>query len=355
MNRRGVGYDVGTVFPGLAGRIRTRPRLDAATVHRELEIIKNDLHCNAVRITGRDPGRLIAAARDALGQGLEVWLAPALLEKDQDETLAYYVSVATAAERLRQESGEGVVLGLGGELSLFMRGIVPGRTVAERLAQMRTAAIGGSNEPAERLNAFLGRASAAVRGVFGGPLTYASLIGEWVDWSRFDFVGVDHYRDARISDRYVQLLAPLLRERKPVVVTEVGMRAYQGAADSGTLGSGVVDERSRGLRSLPLAGRFVRARLNGGYVRDEELQARELSEVLGILDAAGVDGAFVSTFVDPISPFSTDPRHDLDMSALSLVKTYADRRGATYPDMPWEPKEAFRAVAECYARQPAGT
>lgn len=28
----------------------------------------------------------------------------------------------------------------------------------------------------------------------------------------------------------------------------------------------------------------------------------------------------------------------------------ADQHGATYPDMPWEPKEAFNAVADFYAR-----
>jgi hypothetical protein len=30
-------------------------------------------------------------------------------------------------------------------------------------------------------------------------------------------------------------------------------------------------------------------------------------------------------------------RHDLDMTATSLVKTYARGHGTTYPDLPWEP------------------
>jgi len=35
---------------------------------------------------------------------------------------------------------------------------------------------------------------------------------------------------------------------------------------------------------------------------------------------------------------------------MSLVKYFeGGRRGTTYPDMPWEPKESFRAVAEYYA------
>ena len=40
------------------------------------------------------------------------------------------------------------------------------------------------------------------------------------------------------------------------------------------------------------------------------------------------------------------------MGALSLVKTYAHARGTTYPDMTWDPKEAFHAVAGFYRRQP---
>lgn len=37
------------------------------------------------------------------------------------------------------------------------------------------------------------------------------------------------------------------------------------------------------------------------------------------------------------------------MSALSLVKSYERRHGMTYPDMTWEPKKSFKAVADFYA------
>jgi hypothetical protein len=395
VNRRGVCYDVGTVYSGFPWKVATRPVFDPELTRRELEIIKTGLHCNAVRIVGHDVGRLMAATEMALRLGLEVWVSPALYEKSPDQTLGYYLSVAKAAEELRNrlmpaacdetaqapESADGhseplcaqcpgslclrarmrarqqvsaqIVFCLGGELSLFMRDIVAGRTVPERVATMIAQARAGGTEHTERLNAFLAKASQALRGVFGGPLTYASLIGESVDWTPFDFVGLDHYRDTRIKDRYADMLRPFFGCGQPVVVTEVGMRGYRGAEDSGTLGFGVIDARSQFLHQLPLVGRLVRARLNGDYVRDEALQARELGEVLQILDAAGVDGVFVSSFVEPLAPFSDDPRYDLDMSALSLVKSYTDRRGTTYPDMPWEPKEAFGVVAGCFAGQPA--
>ena len=43
-----------------------------------------------------------------------------------------------------------------------------------------------------------------------------------------------------------------------------------------------------------------------------------------------------------------DPRLDLDLASLGIVKMLEDGRGDTYPDMSWEPKAAFTAVAECY-------
>lgn len=62
--------------------------------------------------------------------------------------------------------------------------------------------------------------------------------------------------------------------------------------------------------------------------------------------------SFVSTFIDGwASTHSETPLYDLDMSGMGLVKTCARGRGTTYPDMPWEPKEAFWAVAAYYGRE----
>jgi hypothetical protein len=46
-------------------------------------------------------------------------------------------------------------------------------------------------------------------------VTYASLIWEAVDWSLFDLIGVDPYRDARIKDRYSKMLGPYLPTASP--------------------------------------------------------------------------------------------------------------------------------------------
>ncbi len=220
---------------------------------------------------------------------------------------------------------------------------------------------GAHNRP---LNAFLAEATTRVGDVFGGPLTYASLPFETVDWSLFDFVGVDHYRDARIREDYVTRLEPLLAVGKPVVVTEVGWgtcRAPEGASPDaeprlGGILSNAVDNRTLFLHSLPLVGRFVKPRLKVGYRRDEDRQASEIGETLTLLAGAGVAGVFVFTFVSPLFGHSAEPRHDLDMVSASLVKTYAGgRHGLSYPDLPWEPKRAFQTVADYYSKDDAAS
>jgi hypothetical protein len=155
-----------------------RPVFDLHVVHRELQIIKDDLHCNAARICGRDIGRVVAAAEDALGQGLEVWLSPELWNKSQGETLAYIADAAAAAEALRQRWPDALVFSVASEATLFVRGIVPGRTVAKRVENLfRDVKEGNHIEP---LQAFLAQANAAARNMYHGPLTYASLPFEQV-------------------------------------------------------------------------------------------------------------------------------------------------------------------------------
>jgi hypothetical protein len=343
MNRRGVLYDVGRVL-GMAWR----PVFDRPTVRRELQIIRDDLHCNAVKVCGRDLGRLVAATEDALRLGLEVWFSPELWDRPPGKTLAYIAAAAREAERLRRRWPDRVVFSVATEATLFVRGIVPGRTFNRRLANVAPAVRAGRH--AGPLRAFLAQATRDARGVFDGPLTYASLPFEPVDWDLFDIVGVDHYRDSRTGSRYLERLRPLLAHGKQVVVTEFGMRTYRGADSDGNLGTGITDWKTVALHRVPVAGRLVRPRLvDGAHVRDEALQARRIAEDLAILDGAGVDGAFVCTFVEPLSTHHPDPRYDLDIGALSLVKTYAHGHGTTYPDLTWEPKESFRAVADFYA------
>jgi hypothetical protein len=138
-----------------------------------------------------------------------------------------------------------------------------------------------------------------------------------------------------------------------VVVTEFGNMTYQsdGKLMQVLLGGGDTDFWSQFFHALPVVGRLVRPKVRVIHPRDEVWQARKVVETLEILDAAGVDGAFVSQFESQVNPFDEDPKYDLDTTNFSLVKYYEHgMRGVTYPDMPWEPKESFRALADYYAK-----
>jgi hypothetical protein len=168
----------------------------------------------------------------------------------------------------------------------------------------------GSERGNGKLTAYLAALVPGLRARFGGPLTYASLVFEQVDWGPFDYVGVDHYRDSRVKDRYVEMLPPSMATGKPVVVTEFGMRTFRGAESSGALDFGVTDGKWLALNTLPLIGRFVRPRLTGTFERDEPMQAREVAETLDELERTGVAGALLSTFATPRATTDDDPRYD---------------------------------------------
>lgn len=129
MNRRGVCYDVGRVLWGQDWR----PEFAPGETRRELQIIRDDLQCNAVRICGQDLGRLMAAGRDALDLGLEVWLSPELWDPGPAETLDYIGTAAERAEELHRHRPGQVMFSVGSEATLFTAGIAESGSVFERL------------------------------------------------------------------------------------------------------------------------------------------------------------------------------------------------------------------------------
>ncbi len=348
MQHQGIHYDTGTTFRGPGYAVSTRRAdLDMSEVRRELEIIRDDLHANAVRVGGSDIARLTATTDVALELGLEVWFSPAFFEYEAPETTSRLVAAAHAVSALEASHPGRVIFIAGGELTLFMPGLVPGKTIESRLSALKADPSLLHNG---KLNEYLAGLVAVLRETFAGPLIYASLPFEQVDWSPFDYVGLDHYREARTKDRYVEMLQPFLSSTKPVIVTEFGMRTFRGAESSGALGFGVTDTTRLYLHTLPLIGRFFRPRLRGIYERDEAVQARELGETLDELERAEVAGALLSTFATPQAFTDDDPRYDLDIDSMSVVKSLpGGRRGTTYPDMPWEPKESFAVVARHFA------
>ncbi|SNY66061.1 hypothetical protein [Paractinoplanes atraurantiacus] len=334
MRGKGITYDTGFV---LRGR-NSRPVFDLKQVERELSVIRRDLHCTAVRISGGDPERIEAAAAIALREGLEVWFSPYPLELTETEMLALFADCARRAAKLAGD----VVFVAGAELSLMSPGFLPGGDTRERVAALRRPE--GVRETiltlTARINDFLGRAVAAVREHFDGPITYASVPLERVDWTPFDFVSVDLYRSAQVADQFAEGVRTLVAQGKPVAITEFGSATFRGAGDLGAEGLDIVEYDPDGGPT----------RLTGDHERDEDGQARYLRETLEVFDTEGVDTAFVFIFAlgDHVHRPDGDPRDDLDLASYGIVKAYEDRTGETYPDMPWEPKAAFHTVAALY-------
>lgn len=387
MEVKGVCYDVGRVMQGS----NWRPNFDPVTVKGELEIIKRDLHANAVRICGLDLERLETASEAALALGLEVWFSPEMWDQPQDDTLKYLIKAAQIAEGLRIRHGGHVVFSVGSELTLFMQGILEGNNIFERMHSSSFLESIRSGKANDILNSFLRLASSKVSEHFHGPLTYFSVPFEKVSWELFAYVGVDLYRDARTKETFDQITASYLKFGKPLIIGETGCCTYQGAEKLGGTGFiasfGMIEnylgETAELTDVLPNALEQP-PKKDGHYLRDEKLQAREIVEQLDIFNEVGVAGAFVFTFVSQNSPFNPDPRCDLDMAGYSLVKSYPDEKtleqfigmaanqvnastgpdalrefiqgfladigkhGTTYSEMPWEPKESFWSVGKFF-------
>ncbi|WP_328378663.1 hypothetical protein OHB13_25865 [Streptomyces sp. NBC_00440] len=358
MRRHGINYDTG--FTPIGEEI-SRQDFDPGVVRREMRIIADELHCDAVRVSGGDPDRLSTAAEAAAAAGLEVWFAPFPCGLRPDALHDVLLDCADRAEAVRRTGAETVYV-TGCEITLFNHGFFAGATLFERMAVLKGAAGGDRRalytEAMEKLGGFLRETAEAVRPRFGGRLSYASGPWERIDWTPFDIVGVDAYRAAHNEQHFREEVRGHLAHGKPVVATEFGCCTYRGAGLRGGTGWTIVDEQAQ-----PPA-------LDGEYTRDEGEQVRYFDELLTVFEEEGFDAAFWFSFAGYGAPHRPDdPRHDLDMAAYGVVKmldapvlggsaargTAPGGSAAGAPDSPyaglgWEPKEVFHAMAARYGR-----
>jgi hypothetical protein len=342
MRIRGITYDTGFASEGTT----THEPFDPETVRGEMQIIHDDLHCNGVRITGAYPDRLEVAAQYAAEADLEVWFCPFTNGLTQDELFDLLIDCSQRAERLRLQGAEVVFL-TGSEISLFTSGFIPGKSHTERLALLSSPeklreAIGGIRA---RINEFLGKTVEAIRARFRGKLSYASLPFEGIDWSRFDIIATDAgYRTAAFAARFRDdiraFVAQGKAQGKPVAITEFGCGTFRGAGDLAHRDDSNI-EWGPGARPIGLKGE---------HIRDEEEQARYLRELLDVFASEGVDNVFVYTFARYDLPYRCATREDFDVVSAGVVKVLEGGRGQRYPEMPWEPKAAFYALADFYRR-----
>ncbi|OAL47811.1 hypothetical protein IQ07DRAFT_681961 [Pyrenochaeta sp. DS3sAY3a] len=347
MKYRGIVYDVGLDFNN-DGKLSVEP-FNPALAEHDIRVIATELHANAIRIEGEEIQRLVTATRYAHSQGLSVFFNPWKMHADRDETCVYMREAAQAAEQLRNE-GIDVVFVAGCEYTMFNKGIFPGDTLNERMMYLASQFSSDPNEThypsrsfqekSMELNEVLRLFVEAIRTEFKGLVTYSAGPWELVDWNIFDIVGVDYYRHGESEAQY---LAGLDRYRvgKTLAVMEFGCCTYDGAGPHGAGGFML-------LQGMNPDGTAI---FHNDIVptRNEREQADYIDTQLGLLEKGGVDAAFVYVFSFPTHTAGEGAK-DLDMMSFSLVKTWpeSDERGRKMP--PWEAKEAFYRVAECFEK-----
>jgi hypothetical protein len=155
-------------------------------------------------------------------------------------------------------------------------------------------------------------------------------------------VTIELIRSAEVADQFRDGVRNLVAQPKPVAITGFGTATWRGASDIAPRSMDILEyDEATGVPLL----------LTEEYQRDEAGQAAYLSELLEIFDTEGVDSTFVFLFALYNLPHRADrdPRDDLDLASVGIVKVLEDHNGVAYPDMPWEPKAAFAAIAEHYS------
>ena len=333
---KGINYDVGTFYnPGIC----TRPVFDEHTIRNEIGIIRNELHCECIRISGYDIERLMKTSECALELGMRVWLSPIYINATQEQNAHYIRECAVEAEKLRKKYSH-VVFVAGCEHSLYTHGFIKGENCYQRIAKMFSLpgiilnGIGFRNQTYKKMNAYLNTTVQSIRSVFNGEVTYASGTWEKVDWSIFDIVGINHYRSSYNQSSYVKTLGSYHVFGKPVAVTEFGCCTYKGAEKAGGGGWNITEEKD---------GKLC---IKGNYKRSETVQADYIIDLLKIFEKEDIYASFVFTYINPDFVHDPTSAFDLDMASYGIVKPVNGDEGLQFL-----PKEAFFRLAEFYKQK----
>ncbi len=334
---RGINYDIGYLFRNEI----SRPDFDMTVVKKEMEIIKEELNCNSVRVVGYDINRLVQASEIALKLGLQVWFSPLHVDVTHEEAINYMINCAEEAEKLRIKYNE-IIFVAGDDYTINLKGLMKGSTIYDRIENIYNPVkiisdmLGLNRKLYNRLNLFLKDVTMNVKEHFKGKISYASAIWEKVNWSLFDIIGINHYINELSGTSYVKKLRSYYKYNKPIVVTEFGSCAYKGAEKKGRAGWSITEY---------MDGQQV---IKEGYVRNESVQADYFTEKLDILSKEKVFGAFVYTFISPVYKHSSNPKFDLDTASFGIVKPVDKSNEKSYKGLPWLPKEAFHRLAGYY-------
>jgi hypothetical protein len=329
---KGVNYDVGVRESSI--------NLPVSKLTEEIGIIRNELHCNAVRIYGRDLEKLVECSNIAIKEGLTVWFSPRLINASFGETLEYIKLCSIEVEKLRKISPS-IVYVIGNEFSLDLKGFVEGETTYERILNLskpislvRNSICFGFRK---ELNIFLQKTVSVVRQYFKGEITYASGQWEKVNWEPFDIISINYYRNRFNGWKYRSTVRRLAYKRKKLAITEFGCCSYKGADKKGAWGYSIVDWNE----SEPI--------LKTVYKRDEDVQAKYLIDLLNIYLKENVYAAFIYTFVARRARYNVNHKYDLDMANFGLIKVLPPGDEGSNNPYSWGKKKAFNEISKFYS------
>lgn len=333
MKNKGVTYDVGTEY---TPNIFSRVNLNAEIVNTDMKAIKNDLHCNSVKIYGKDVDRLLLASTAALENGLNVWLSPRLINGTVEETLEYLKDVARGSQQLKEKfPSQEVVFVVAGEATIDAKGFIEGNTIHERIGYLMKPiffiknALGIKPAFQKSFNEFLKKSVAIVRNEFSGKVTYASAMWENVDWSIFDILSVNLYKASFNQSYFDRKLKKLVSSGKPVAITEFGCCPFVGADQMGPTGYFILDFSV----NPPV--------FKEPCIRSEEVQSKYIVDLLNKYESAGVMSTFVFDFYSEGFCHDLNPERDFDKASFSITKHACQSK--------WEPKLAFTEIGNYYA------
>lgn len=339
---KGIGYDIGTIYtPTFITNSEITPKL----MDLHMNVIKNKLNCNAVRIFGEDIDRLIECSKIAMVYGLQVWFSPRLINGSEAETINYIKKCAVDAEKLRLIYPN-IVFSIANELTLDMNGFIPGDTYLERGRNLLKDAIMNkiksiftNDDMSNRLNKLLKIIVSEVRQYFKGLISYGAGNWENVDWNFFDIVGINHYLNAINKITYKKTLRELHNFKKPIAVLEFGCGSYKGAELKGGSSYDIINWNAS------------RPEIIGNKTKDENVQANYILKLLDIFVKEGVYASFIHTFIE--THYITDdenPKHDLDTASFNVIKVYPKGHPKSYFDGHIIPKKSFDAIANFYVK-----
>jgi len=357
MQFKGINYDAGNRY----GIVDSGRHIDIERLKGDLKFIK-DLNCNAIRMHGYHINKLILYSKEALKAGFTVWISPRLIDGNRQQTVEFVKKVAVEAELLRQEFEKKVYFIVGNELTLDSKAVFNAPKIGDRMKEYSENSGAGHTT----IINFVNTLATESRKIFRGPITYAALSTETVDWYQFDIVGVNLYKSGRNGETYETYNSKLLgylAHRKPVAITEFGICAYRGASIEGDISGNIVkyslggpklptndelrklieknviDENERADYLTILIGENGRANcLN--KLKNENEQADYLEKLIQIYHNDGVFATFVFTFKDEQRKFSDIPTKNFDLGSYGIVKVVKNGKLV--------PKKAYYFVRRLY-------